>query len=167
MDGKHHVTRNSDTVSSQVPVGTLIVDDYKSWLIGWRRVCIRICCIHFETDIALVDTQSKEQTHTRLFNAARLHVSQLELRGCPRGAIASISRLAGAIALESVVPVLMEDNGISWGKNRGTIHFLLCHRIELLELGVLSLFPIGNASTLSSGETPKALFLQSLMRCSV
>ncbi len=70
LDREHHVTRGSDTVTSKVPIGVLVVDDHKGRFIWWRRIRICVCRVHFQTDVTLVGTQSKEETHARLFDAA-------------------------------------------------------------------------------------------------
>jgi hypothetical protein len=43
--------------------------------------------------------------------------------------------------------------------NGCTIHFLFGHRVELFELGILPIFPIGETPKLASGEASEALLL--------
>ena len=71
--------------------------------------------------------------------------------------VVGILRLADSVTFDGIVPALTEDNVVSWGGNRGAINFLLCHRVKLREFDFLSLFPIGKAPKLASGETSEAL----------
>ena len=99
-----------------------------------------------------------------MFNAARICVSQLELRSCARGAVTAISCFPSAVAFDGIVPVLSEDDGISGCANGGAIHFLFGHRIKLFELGILPFLPVWEASELASSETSEALFFRGPMR---
>ncbi len=60
LNGEHHVTRDGDTVASEVSIGVLIVDDHEGGLIWWRRVCVCVRGIHFQDRKPFVRAQGKE-----------------------------------------------------------------------------------------------------------
>jgi hypothetical protein len=144
-------------MTGKVPICIQDVDDHESGLIRWRRVRVCVRRVHFQTDVALVSTQSKEYAHARLFDAARVGVSQLELRSRARGAVTTVPRFASVITFDSIVPVLTKENRVSGSIHRFAIHILFCHGIELLKFGVWPLAPVEKASKFPSSEASKTL----------
>ena len=77
LDGEYQFARDGDAMVVEVPIGILVVDDDKGRLGRRRGIRIGVRRVNFDTGKPLVGTQGKKQAHTRLFNAARVCVSQL------------------------------------------------------------------------------------------
>ena len=71
LNREHHFSRDDSAVTSEIPVGILIIDDHERGLIWWRRVRIRVRRIHFQADISPVPyTHLTLPTNLRVENSA-------------------------------------------------------------------------------------------------
>jgi hypothetical protein len=118
-DGKDKRPVKLDGKTVFEPVGIGIVNGDKSRKVGRRRMGKSVLGIGTKDEMVKAGGQGKEESLDGLLNSRTVGGSHgMESRGGPSGAVTAVARAAITIALDVVLPVWAEDNGLGRAGNR-------------------------------------------------